>query len=47
MQEQGFRWFYAGAMEPERDSGLLAQLERNPGLETVRAEGGARLYRVR
>ena len=54
MREQGFNWFYAGAMHPaakvwppEWDQELLQQVAANPGLELVRAEGAARLYHVR
>ena len=37
MREQGFRWFYVGAIEPEKDVQLLDQLARNPGLEVMRS----------
>jgi hypothetical protein len=53
MREQGFSWFYAGAMHPagkvwapEWDQELLKQIAANPGLELMRAEGAARLYHV-
>jgi hypothetical protein len=47
MRGQGFSWFYAGAMHPDWDRKLLQQIATNPDLELVRAEGAARLYRVR
>ena len=53
MREQGFTWFYAGAMHPaarvwalEWDQDLLQQIAANPGFELMCAEGEARLYRV-
>jgi hypothetical protein len=53
MREQGFSWFYAGAMHPaarmwapEWEQTLLQQIAANPGLELIRAEGAARLYHV-
>jgi hypothetical protein len=47
MSGQGFNWFYAGAMHPDWDQKLLQQIATNPDLELVRAEGAARLYRVK
>jgi len=47
MREQGFPWFFVGAIQPEIDAGLLAQIARNPSLELVRKENAALLYRVR
>ena len=47
MREQGFPWFFVGAIQPEIDAKLLEQIERNPGLELVRKENAARLYRAR
>jgi hypothetical protein len=47
MQEQGFPWFFVGAVQPGIDAGLLAQIVRNPSLELVRKENAALLYRVR
>jgi hypothetical protein len=47
MREEGFRWFYAGAVQPEWDTKLLDQTTHNPALELVHAENAARLYRVR
>jgi hypothetical protein len=58
MQEQGYRWFYSGAITPvvhavmpleqaQRDRNLLDQMARNPALELVFGKGAARLYRVR
>jgi hypothetical protein len=58
MQEQGYRWFYSGAIMPvvhavmpleraQRDRNLLDQMARNPALELVFGKGAARLYRVR
>ena len=47
MREEGFRWFFVGAIEPDKDAKLLEQLANNPGLEVVEADGAARLYRVR
>jgi hypothetical protein len=47
MREQGFPWFFVGAIQPEIDASLLAQIERNPGLELVEKENAARLYRAR
>jgi Family of unknown function (DUF6541) len=47
MRGQGFSWFYTGAMHPEWEQKLLQQIATNPDLELVRAEGAARLYRVR
>jgi hypothetical protein len=47
MREEGFRWFYAGAIQPEWNAKLLDQITRNPALELVHAENAARLYRVR
>jgi hypothetical protein len=53
MREQGFNWFYAGAMHPsakvwpaEWEQELLQQVASNPELELVRTEGAARLYHV-
>jgi hypothetical protein len=42
MREEGFRWFYAGAIQPEWDAKLLDQITRNPALELVHAEDAAR-----
>jgi hypothetical protein len=47
MGGKGFGWFYAAAIQPERDQKLLEQISSNPELELVRAEATARLYRVR
>jgi hypothetical protein len=47
MREEGFTWFYAGAIQPQWDAKLLDQITRNPALELVHAEDAARLYRVR
>lgn len=47
LQEQGFDWFYVGALEQDKDANLLDQLARNPGLEVARSEGLARLYHVK
>jgi hypothetical protein len=47
MREEGFRWFYAGAVQPNWDATLLGQITRNPALELVHSEDAARLYRVR
>jgi hypothetical protein len=58
MQEQGYRWFYSGAITPvvhavmpleqaQRDRNLLDQMARNPALELVFGKGAARLYRAR
>src|SRR6185503_5086257 len=47
MQEQGYRWFYVGAVDPSWDQSLLQQLAANPSLEIVQSLGGGRLYHVR
>ncbi len=47
MREQGFPWFFVGAIRPEVDAKLVEQIERNPGLELMRKENAAHLYRVR
>jgi hypothetical protein len=47
MRDEGFRWFYAGAIQPEWDAKLLEQIAGNPALELVHSEDAARLYRVR
>ncbi len=47
MREEGLRWFYAGAIQPESDARLLDQIARNPALELMHSEGVARLYWVR
>jgi hypothetical protein len=47
MGEEGFRWFYAGAIQPEWDAKLLEQIRRNPAMEVAHGEASARLYRVR
>jgi hypothetical protein len=47
MREQGFPWFFVGAIQPEVDANLLEQIERNPGLELAWKENAARLYRAR
>lgn len=46
MRDEGYRWFYIGAAEPERDRILQEQIARNAALKLVRAEGAARLYCV-
>jgi hypothetical protein len=47
MLEEGFGWFYAGAIQPEWEVTLLEQIAHNPALELVRTDNGARLYRVK
>jgi hypothetical protein len=47
MREQGFPWFFVGAIQPEVEANLLEQIERNPGLELAWKENAARLYRAR
>jgi hypothetical protein len=47
MRQEGFQWFYAGAIQPEWDAKLLDQITHNPALELVHSEEAARLYRVR
>jgi hypothetical protein len=47
MREQGYPWFYIGATERQFDATLSEQIARNPLIELVRAESGARLYHVR
>jgi hypothetical protein len=47
MRDQGFRWFYVGALEQHLDWQILHQLARNPGLEVAHVEGAAWLCRAK
>ena len=47
MRDQGFRWFYVGALNQHQDWQLLDQLARNPAIEIAHVEGAAWLYRVK
>ena len=44
MREQGFPWFFVGAIRPQIDTKLLEQIARNPGLELIRKENSARVF---